>query len=121
MSNNLGQILRALLELLIGALVRLGELFTGPRNNDEHPLQYFLPGKIILHVDHPSGLDQIQLASLISQTIAGLGNGRLKPLDVGAILTFPLANAQGLVFSLVPVETTSPDQDDLVTLLVDIY
>ncbi|HEX5810391.1 MAG TPA: hypothetical protein VFY25_17105, partial [Anaerolineales bacterium] len=123
MSTNLGQILKGILELLIGALASLWDLLTGRQHEhgEDHPLQYFLPGKLVLHVDHPGGLDQTQLGSLLTQPIAGLGEGRLKILDPGAILTFPLANAQGLEFSLVPVETTSPSQQDLVALLLDIY
>jgi subtilisin family serine protease len=121
MRTNLGQMLKGLLELLVGALVTIWELLTGPRDHDEHPLQYFLPGKVILHVDHPAGLDRIQLANLITATTASLWSDRLKPVDPAAILTFPLESAPGQWFSLVPAETTSPDQESLVTLLLDIY
>lgn len=37
-----------------------------PNDHKEPPRQYFLPGKLIVHIDHPSGLDPRILAVLIN-------------------------------------------------------
>ena len=85
-----------------------------------HPLQYFLPGKIMLYVDHVESLDPIQLSDLIKPTIASLAKGKLKDPNPQSIITFPFGNNPDMVFSLVPVEVTSDNPDDLVGLLVDL-
>ncbi len=90
-------------------------------NHKQHPIQYLLPSKIILHVDHPTGLGQTQLAELIASALGQLGKGQIKTPEPGTILTFPLQNGQGLVFSLVPAEVTSANQQELVALLQDLY
>ena len=100
-------------------LTKLWKCLTSQRN-DNPPLQYFLPGKVILYVDHSKRLNPTKLSDLIKPTIASLAAGKLKDPDPQSIITFPLGNNPGMVFSLVPVEVTSDNPDDLVDLLVDL-
>jgi hypothetical protein len=106
-------------------LGRLGkwliEQLTGQKKGEHpHPVQYFLPGKIILYIDHVEGLDPTQLSDLIKPTIASLAAGKLKDPDPRSIITFPFGKNPRMVFSFVPVQMTSDNSDDLVGLLVEL-
>lgn len=89
------------------------------------PLQYFLPGKIILHIEHPDGLTQAELAKDIGGFLEQPEEKRqwksqLTPPKPESILTFPLKDDKGLVLSIVPVRTRNEKQD-LVELLMTIH
>lgn len=93
----------------------------------EHPRQYFLPGKIIVHVDHPAGIDPRELAILIDNRINdpelgfGLEPGTIKKVQPRNILTFPRQHDQEQVFSIVPVELKSSTEEDSIKVLQQIY
>lgn len=91
--------------------------------------EYFLPGKIILHVEHSLGiadLDLVKLAESIDRNVnEKLENKKLefeserkliKKVQPRNILTFP--RHQGSPFSMVPVELDS--EANLVKILVDL-
>lgn len=103
------------------ALDRFGKWLAGLKGEAPSPLQYFPLDKIILHVDHPADLDPEGLVKLIAPTVSNL-RSQVKQPDPQTILKFPFQkNSLGQVFSLVPVEVTSANQDEFVKLLVDIY
>ena len=97
----------------------------------DHPRQYFLPGKIIVHVYHPADRDPRVLADSIDRTvqdkklgfpeIPGFEESLIKKVQPRNILTFPRRDDQGSTFSIVPVELKSNSQEHLITILQHIY
>jgi len=85
------------------------------------PVQYFQPGRIVLHVEHPRDVDKGKLAAIVGSFIKHHGQNQIKPEL--KVLTFPLKpkDLGGLVFSLVFAETISTEQKTLVQLLKDLY
>jgi subtilisin family serine protease len=100
-------------------LSRLWKCLTGLQN-EKHPVQYFLPGKVILYVDHSTRLTPTKLSELIRPKLASLAEGQLKDPDPKRIITFPFGKNPRMKFSLVPVDVTSDQPDDLVNLLVNL-
>ncbi len=96
-----------------------------PSNPDkayyDGPIQYFQPGRIVLHVEHPEDVDKEKLADIIGSFIKQYGQGQIKPEP--KVLTLPLKpkDLEGLVFSLVFAQTISTEQKTLVQLLKDLY
>jgi hypothetical protein len=87
-------------------------------------VQYFLPGQVLLHLEHPAGVGQDVLASELTRYLHDPSGqqqwrGRLAQPKPEAILTYPIENDAGRVFSIVPTPTRDPDisQEALVELL----
>jgi subtilisin family serine protease len=98
-----------------------------PAQTQGEPIQYFLPGRIILHFEHPDGLTQTQLAKDIGdffkqEDLDRPWKSQLAPPKPEAILTFPLKDDKGLVLSIVPVllRDKKASQKDLIKLLTTI-
>jgi hypothetical protein len=127
MNNPLAQILIVIwnwLTSILGAFLEW--IFGSPIDPPNHPLRYFLPGKIILHVRHLEGITQGQIAADIAGFFQQAGNqqtwiARLLPPKPEDILTVPLGNDAGYLFSLVPVRLVNDkaSHDDIVQLLLD--
>jgi len=129
MSDNLAQILRRLWELLASFLATLWKWLTGRQNEEhaEHELEYFLPGEVILHFEHPIGFTQEQLATAIGSFLIQQDSDRpwkslLTPPKPEEILIFPLQNDAGSLLSIAPVrlKNEKASQEDLVQLLLTI-
>lgn len=132
-----------------------------PNNEIFKDTQYFVPGQMILHVEHPSNVTQATLTKAITDFLSGQATvqsekqvksskskktreqvvlqddhepgyqpnieeqpwkEKFLPPNKEAILTFPLENDRGLVFSLAPARSNDPKmpQKDLFNLLVSI-
>jgi subtilisin family serine protease len=101
----------------------------------KEPRQYFLPGMITMHIDHPVDVDQCKLPDLINPHLKALGDqlrdklgdklvvkqDLFRRVQTQNILTFPGQDVQRSPFSLVRVELNSTNQRDLITILVGIY
>ena len=103
-----------------------------PLDANAHPRHYFLPGKIIVHVNHPVGSDPRVIADSINGTvqkeklgfplgITGFEGSLIKNVRPMNILSFPGRDNQGSTFSIVPIELRSHRQDHLITILKHIY
>jgi Subtilase family len=94
-----------------------------PPAQHRHPKEYFLPGKMIVHVEHSAGFTDINFAELarsIDNVTEEQGfEGRLiKRVQPRNILTFPRRDDQGSAFSIVPIELDS--KAPLVQTIVDL-
>lgn len=109
--------------------------------DDKQPLPlYFLPGRIVLHIEHPAGLTQAFLARAIARFLSEppkehqqkgqseqskepRWKEQIEPPKPESILTFPLKDNKGFVLSIVParMRDENASQDELVDLLVTIY
>ena len=110
-----------------------------PPGGQDHPgghdNQYFLPGMVIMQVDHPVDVDQCKLADLINPHLKNLGiklkdklgdklvikQDLFRKVQTQNILTFPHQDDQKPPFSLVRVELNSTKQVDLITILTEVY
>ena len=94
----------------------------GPHGHEESPRQFFLPGRIMVHIDHPAVVDKGRIAELLDGTVQeyGFGEGLIKRVQPQNILTFPRQGDQR-TFSIVPVELESARQDNLIVTLQQIY
>jgi hypothetical protein len=103
----------------------------GSSDNDhkEPPRQYFLPGKILVHLEHPAGIDPRDLARLINGhlldpvgevgEVRGLGLAdHVEPVRLQNIHTFPRPESQMSTFSIAPIELKRADQNKLVDILL---
>jgi len=96
------------------------------------PIQYFLPGQVLLHVSHPKGLSKVEIASAVGNFLGtqGVKDGhytahenenltnhigpakhsvsgeswktQIQPPNPESITTIPLEDEKGFVFSIVP-------------------
>jgi hypothetical protein len=99
-----------------------------PHDPDPHKVQYFLPGQVLLHLEHPAGVGRDVLTSELTRYLqepAGQQSwrGRLAQPKPEAILTYPVENDAGRVFSIVPTMTRDPrtSQEALVEILLAGY
>jgi hypothetical protein len=78
---------------------------------------YFLPGRIVLWVEHPESLDASTLAELIagSQRLRNFGIDPIGGMDEIKVTTFPTADA-GIRTAVSMVKVAVPD-DDIATLI----
>lgn len=93
-----------------------------PQDQKGHPKQYFLPGKILVHVEHSAGVMDIDFAALahsidtnVNET-QGMERSLIKKVRPQNILTFP--RREGPPFSVVPIEVDS--KAPLVQTLLDL-
>ena len=115
----------------------------GGQQPKEHPREYFLPGKIVVHLDHPADKDPRELAGLLNEYLGFVPNpeggpvlttylrshdpGRrlnlandVQPVQPQRILTFPFLNDQVRTFSIVPVELRRTDAQKVIDILLQI-
>jgi hypothetical protein len=94
-----------------------------PQAQHEHPKKYFLPGKMMIHVEHSAGVVDTNFEAL-ARSIDGIVNnlgyqsGLIKKVQARNILTFPRRADQGSPFSIVPIELDG--KADLVQILLDL-
>jgi len=96
------------------------------------PIQYFLPGKLIVQINHPADQDRGNLANLVNQTILSekLGFPKipipgsedfkgsfLKEVQSEKILTFASGDNRRSSFSFVPVEMNSNRKEPVIGML----
>src|SRR5215213_7107507 len=97
---------------------------TNAVKTEEHPQEYFLPGQLILHVEHSqvaTDLNLVELAHSIDRQVnEGFANeGQVRPIkkvQPRNILTF--TRGSGPSFSIVPVEVDS--KADMLQILLDL-
>jgi subtilase family protein len=107
-----------------------------PPDSHEHPIQYFLPGRVMVQINHHAEENPRKLADLIDQTVRdkklgfpekpipgfeGFNRSLIKPVQLGSILTFARRDDPRPAFSIVPVELNSHRQDALIATLQTIY
>jgi subtilisin family serine protease len=81
------------------------------------PVKYFIPGQLVLHLEHPDG---IKPEALLAETTAFLKNQKdsetwkkqVEPPKLASILTFPKREDREAAFSLVVVEAPSAKRND---------
>lgn len=85
-----------------------------PPHGPEGPLkQYFLPGKMIVHVEHSAGITDVNFAELAHSIDTVLSEEQeferrlIKKVQPRGMLTFPRRDGQGSAFSIVPIELDS--------------
>jgi hypothetical protein len=102
-----------------------------PHDHDhEEPggVHYFVPGQVMLQLEHPAGLNQKELSEALGRFIyedsqAYPWRNQLAQPMAGSVLTFSLENSAGPAFSIVPTPMRNQDavQDEQVRLLLEIY
>lgn len=99
-----------------------------PHQNDEHQqLNYFLPGQVILHLEHTPDLNPDQLAEHLKIFLLEKDQKRswkqaLIPPAPDSFLTFPIQHGEN-IFSFIPTSLANEDLDqkELIKLLFDIF
>src|SRR5262245_28221306 len=60
----------------ISVLGLIWNWMTGKR--DEFPPDYFLPGQVILHLEHPRGISEAELAQVLADFLSGTPTARME-------------------------------------------
>ncbi len=100
-----------------------------PANPEKHPphhgrtnIEYFLPGQILLHLEHPKGLSRADLAKKVDDFLKQRAQDKLWSQLAApapeAILSFPPKSGE-TAFSIVPTPMANP-QGSLVDLVVEL-
>src|SRR4029453_9261438 len=98
------------------------------QDHDQGAVHYFVPGQVMLQLEHPAGLNQKELSEALGRFIyedtqAYPWRNQLAQPMAGSVLTFTLENSAGPAFSIVPTPMRNQEavQDEQVRLLLDIY
>ncbi len=87
------------------------------RNDARRPVKYFLPGQLLLHVEHPETINSEALLKATTDFFSKEKGGaewqkRIKPLQPASIITFPRRTDREFAFSLIVAELTVDRKDD---------